>query len=380
MLASQRDLFSLPKDVHYLNCATLGPMSKRSEQAGLEALQVGRNPMLRTRDQFFEPVQRSRSLFAKLINANADHISIIPSVSYGIATVCNNIPLSSGDEVLVLEDQFPSNYYIWKRKCANTNASLVTVQKPKTEQISADWTNEIITAINPRTKVLAMCHVHWMDGTSFDLERISGRCKEYGTYLIIDGTQSVGALPFDVQKIQPDALVVASYKWLLSNYGLGYAYFGDRLLHGQPLEENWINKVRSNEFENLTNYDDTYQSGAARYSMGEQSNFISIAMANEALDMLNEIQPQNIQEYANRLTQSAWAKLSDAGVQIDASKSAYHMTGLRFGDGWDLQSIQTMLKENNVITSQRGSALRISVNMYNTPTDIDVLVNSILDR
>jgi len=380
MLACQRDLFSLPEDVHYLNCATLGPMSKRSEKAGIESLRIGRNPMLRSRNLFFDPVQKSKEQFAQLINSKSDSIAIIPSVSYGIATVCKNIQIQSGDEVIVLEDQFPSNFFIWRKKCQAVGAELVIIHDPKSDNKSTDWTSEIIAQINPKTKVVTMCHVHWMDGTYFDLERISEACKKHGTYLIIDGTQSVGALPFDVQKIKPDALIVASYKWLLSSYGLGFAYFSDRLLNGEPLEENWINKERSHEFENLTAYIEAYQPGAARYSMGEKSNFISMAITNEALDLLNEIGSSNIQAYAQFITEKPWQELAAAGIKIDPSKHSYHITGLRFDDRWDLKGIQERLQSRNVVTSQRGSALRISVNMYNKPDDIDALVDCILNR
>ena len=380
MIDCQKDLFTLPSDIHYLNCATLGPLNKLSELEGYHAIQRSVNPVMRTRDQFFDPVETSKALFAQLINANSDHIAIIPSVSYGIAIAANNIDLEQKEEVVILEDQFPSNYYIWKQKCERANALLKIVSAPNTPNKSEAWTNDILNAINDKTKVVAMGNVHWMDGTHFDLKAIGERCREFGTYLIIDGTQSVGALPFDVAEVQPDVLVVASYKWLLGAYGVGFGYFSNRMFAGDPLEINWINKVRSNEFENLTSYLEADRPGAAKFSMGEQSNFISIAMVNEALKLLNEWQPQNIQEYTKALTTAAWDELSKAGITIDPTKKSYHMTGLRFGKEWDMDALQNALKQNQVIVSQRGSALRISVNVYNEMKDIEALVNIILEH
>lgn len=355
-------------------------MNIHSERKGKEALILGRNPIDRSRDQFFEPVQRSKTLFGKLINAPSAHIAIIPSASYGLATAANNIDLQKGDEVLILQDQFPSNYYIWKQKCDLIGAHLNVVAAPDSSNRSADWTADIISSISSKTKIVAMANVHWMDGTYYDLESIGKKCREHGSYFIIDGTQSVGALPFDVEKIQPDALIVASYKWLLGSYGLGYAYFGERLLGGQPLEMNWINKERSHEFENLTDYIDTYQPGAARYSMGEQSSFISIAMNNAALELLDQWKPANIQSYTQKLTNDAWQTLKAGGISIDTNKPSHHITGLRFPKRWDMDQLQEVLKANNIIVSRRGSALRISVNIYNEASDIEALVNVILNN
>lgn len=379
-IGCQKSLFSLPADLHYLNNAAGGPMNINAERKGMEALMLGRNPIMRTRDHFFEPVQKAKTSFGQLVNTSSDRIAIIPSASYGLATAANNIELKKDDEIIILEDQFPSNYYIWKDKCNKSGAKLTIISAPDSTQKSLDWTTDIITAINPKTKVVAMGNVHWMDGTYYDLEAIGKECRQHGSYFIIDGTQSVGALPFDVKKVQPDALIVASYKWLLGIYGQGFAYFGDRLLGGQPLEINWINKERSYDFENLTDYIDDYQPCAARYSMGEQSSYIAIAMVNESLELLNQWGPSNIQTYAKSLTHDAWQILKSEGIIIDTSKPSHHMTGLRFNDQWDMNHLQEKLKENNIVVSRRGTALRVSVNMYNEARDINALVRTILSN
>jgi len=376
----QKSQFSLPSDIHYLNNATLGPLNIHSEQSGKEAMILGRNPLLRTRDQFFDPVERSRSLFGKLVNADPDYIAIIPSASYGLATVAKNIDLHQDDEIVVLQDQFPSNYYIWQHKCIKDGALLNIVSAPDSLTRSADWTAEILDSITPKTKIVAISNVHWMDGSYYDLKAIGKRCREHGTYLIIDGTQSVGALPFDVEEVKPDALIVAGYKWLLGSYGLGYAYYGPRLRSGEPLEINWINMEHSHDFENLTDYRNNYRSGAARYSMGEQSSFISIAMNNEALDLINTWGPTNIQSYAKSLTSDVWQSLQAAGIAIDNHKPSHHMTGLRFSNKWNMNQLQEALKAENIIVSRRGSALRVSVNIYNEAKDLEALAKVILSN
>jgi selenocysteine lyase/cysteine desulfurase len=118
-----------------------------------------------------------------------------------------------------------------------------------------------------------MGHIHWADGTLFDLVAIRKKAHSLGAKLIIDGTQSVGALPFSVQEIQPDALICAGYKWLMGPYSIGMAYYADSFNDGQPLEYNWINRLNSEDYSQLVNYQDSYKPKADKYSVGESSNF-----------------------------------------------------------------------------------------------------------
>lgn len=81
-----------------------------------------------------------------------------------------------------------------------------------------DPVQRLKAAIDEHTALVTLGHVHWADGTLFDLKAIRRKTAEAGTWLVVDGTQSVGALPFDVQEIQPDALICAGYKWLMGPY------------------------------------------------------------------------------------------------------------------------------------------------------------------
>ncbi len=142
-----------------------------------------------------------------------------------------------------------------------------------------------------------MASVHWMNGTKFDLERIGSKCREVGAKLIIDGSQSVGALPIDVQKFKIDALICAAYKWLMGPYSVALSYIHEDFNEGIPLEESWMTRPNSDRFDRLTNYVEGYKPGAARFDVGQTSNFISGPMLNESLGQLLSWGVQEIQEY-----------------------------------------------------------------------------------
>ncbi len=120
------------------------------------------------------------------------------------------------------------------------------------------WNSRIIEAIDADTALVALPHVHWTDGTQFDLVEIGRRAREVGAALVVDGTQSVGALPFDVQIVQPDALICSAYKWLLGPYSIALGYFGSRFDNGVPLEETWLGRLGSEDFTKLINYQSQY--------------------------------------------------------------------------------------------------------------------------
>ncbi len=154
MLSCQKDKFSLPAEAHYLNCAYMSPMLKSAEQAGMEAMALKRDPSRIKSEDFFSTCSELRQEFAHLIGVeNSDSIAIIPSVSYGIANAANNIHLSSGDEVVILGEQFPSNVYAWTERAKKTGAKIVTIHSP--DNISdrvASWNERIIEAINDKTR------------------------------------------------------------------------------------------------------------------------------------------------------------------------------------------------------------------------------------
>ena len=101
--------------------------------------------------------------------------------------------------------------------------------------------------------------------------------------MIIDGSQSIGALPYDNENIKPDALFTVGYKWLLGPFSLGRGYYGEYFDGGIPLEENWVNRKHSKDFQNLVNYTDEYGPIAARYNVGQNSNFHLVPILNETI-------------------------------------------------------------------------------------------------
>ena len=136
-----------------------------------------------------------------------------------------------------------------------------------------------------------------LSGVVFDVVKIGEKCRENGTLFVVDGTQSVGVMPFNVETIQPDALIVSAYKWLFGPYSTGFGYFGPFFDDGVPIEESWMNRLHSNNFKDLCQLQSLYRPKAQRYNVGEFTQFIQCAMSMAAIDKVLFWGVSNIQNY-----------------------------------------------------------------------------------
>ena len=309
MLPCQRHLFDIPEDVAYLNCAYMSPLMKPVLEAGTAGLIRKAHPWELTADKFFSAADEFRAIAAPLLDCSADDIAIVPSASYGISTAARNLRVAKGQSILVLAEQFPSNYYPWQRLAEERSADLKIVPWPQDD----DWTSAVLNSLSADVAIAALPHVQWTSGGRLDLVCIGEACRKLGAAVVLDLTQSLGALPFSARDVQPDFAVAASYKWLLGPYSVGLLYVAPKWQqHGIPLEENWIQRANARDFSSLILYNERYDAGARRFDMGERSNFALLPAAVRAMKQLLEWKVAQISETAgalNRQLASAAAEL-----------------------------------------------------------------------
>lgn len=379
--------FKLPAGIHYFNCATRSPFSQSVEEAGYEAIARQTNPFGLHPDEFFGGAVRVRALFSQLIsNPDPDRIAVIPSVSYGMAIVARNLPykpgIDRGQQIVLIDGEFPSDVYAWDRVGTELGLQITVVPRPDTFPLGPAWNERVLAAIGPNTALVVVPPVHWMYGIRFDLEAIGQRARTVGAWLAVDGTQSVGAMPFDLSVVQPDALICVGYKWLMGPYSLGLAYYGPAFDNGVPLEEGWANRIDSNQFHRLTDYQPAYRPKAFRYNVGESAHFIQMPMLEVALTQLLDWRPDRIQAYTKALMADAWPALEDLGCRVEPENGnqgrCHHLVGLWLPDHADPMAVSQALQARQVSVSARAGILRISPHVYNDETDVAALVQALL--
>jgi selenocysteine lyase/cysteine desulfurase len=377
-LACQRTAFSLPQGLHYLNCAYMGPLPRVVQEAGVAGIQRKADPSSGiVAADFFTESSEVRRLFAQVVHADdAARVAIIPAVSYGMAIVARNTSIAPGQNIVISGEDFPSNMHTWRRAAKKSGAELRVAAAPaEAPGRGAAWNARVLEAIDAQTAVVSLPHVHWTDGTRFDLLTIGRAAQDAGAAMVVDGTQSVGALPIDVREVRADALICAGYKWLLGPYSIGAAYFGPRYDGGEPLEDNWIARRGSEDFQRLVDSEDEYAPGAIRYDVGERSNFILLPMFIAALRMILELTPARIQRYCRDLVGPPIERARALGFAVeDEQWRGAHLFGLRTPPQLDLKRLHEALQHRKVFASLRGSALRVSPNVYNDEADLDALV------
>jgi len=375
----QKHLFQMPDGIHYLNCAYMSPLLKSVEERGIEGMRLKRNPLSIKPVDFFTGAVSVRQKFARMVQCDPVQVAIMPSVSYGMNSVIRNISCGVGQHALTLSEEFPSCYYTAQRWCMEHEAELrVIARKDDLPDKGRDWNERILDAINRDTAFVVMASVHWMNGTKFDLQRIGERCREVGAKLIVDGSQSVGALPIDVEACKIDALICAAYKWLMGPYSTALSFIHKDFNKGVPLEESWMTRPNSERFDRLTNYEKGYKPGAVRFDVGQSSNFVFLPMLDEALGQLLEWGVQEIQEYSRLLGIPLIKYFIEKGSAVDDEEHrAHHLMGLQLPSGTNGEELVDELKSRNVYVSLRGNNIRISINVFNDETDIRELIDAL---
>ena len=371
-----RDLFALPADIAFLNCANMAPQLRAITEIGIQAVKRRETPWMIDSYEWFGRAEELRSAVAELMDADADGIALVHAASYGIAVAAANTPLAAGQNVVVLEHQFPSNVYAWRALADARGAELRTARKDAADS----WTGAVLDAIDDDTAIVAVPNCHWTDGALVDLVRVGERARAVGAALIVDASQSLGAYPISVREVQPDFLVSVGYKWQLGPYGLAYLYVAPKWRErSRPLEASWLTRAGAEDFSSLVDYVDEYQPGARRFDMGEYPQFILLPMALAAIRQLLEWEPKKIQATLAGLTSLIAHEAAELGCSVLADdRRVGHMLGVRFRGGLPAE-LPKRLAGARVYVSVRGDAIRVSPNVYNSEEDAARLIELLRD-
>ena len=371
-LPVQRELFDIPEDVAYFNCASLAPLLKAAVEAGAAAAARRAQPWLIGEDDWFTEAEERRALFARLAGLDPEGVALVPTTSYGLAVAAANLEARPGQRILVMADDYPSNRYTWQRFARRTGAELVVVER----RDGRSWGEAVLQALDERTAVVTVLAAHWTDGGAVDLTAIGARAREAGAALVVDASQALGAMPLDLAAARPDHLVTVGYKWLLGPFALGYLYVDERHRDGVPLEENWISRAGSQDFAALIAYQDRYQPGARRFDVGGRTHFETTPMAVAALRQLLDWEVPRVAATLGQLTDHIQRRVEAIGLRLTSSDRVPHMLGIALPDRARATAARA-LAQAGVFVGIRGASLRVSPHLWTTDQDVDRLVGAL---
>ncbi|MES2433157.1 MAG: aminotransferase class V-fold PLP-dependent enzyme [Pseudomonadota bacterium] len=370
ILASQRHLFAIPDDVTYLDAAYMSPIPNCAAEAGAKGTRVKAAPWDMTIANYYDEAEQARALAASFIGATADDIAIIPATSYGIAVAAANASVPPGSVIMMMENEHTSNRYAWYELAQQKGAQVVTVPR----QPDQPWAEALVAAIHASTapvSVVAGSIVHWFEGTSVDIQAVSDATHAAGAALVLDGTQWVGAVPFDVTRVRPDFLSFATYKFLLGPYRLAFLYADKAWQHtGRPIEFHSWNRLGGDRSDFYLQTMPDYLPGARRFDMGERSDFAVLPVAIKSLELLKSWGTTAVAERLKHLNHLIWETAQQhgfGGPQPDLR--AAHISVVELGDKYH-DDLARQLKQNKVFVTIRGTKMRITPHVYNNDADI----------
>jgi selenocysteine lyase/cysteine desulfurase len=374
MLASQRALFEMPRDICYLNSASYSPLPLRTQETARAA--VGRKGTPWTLEPSFADGQheRARAAAARLIDADPADMALIPSISYGVATAAKILTIERGARVLVLDNDHSSPVLEWQTRADAQGFAVETVSRPD----DGDWTSAVLAAIErsgaPPISLASISSVHWSDGGLIDIERIAASLRLRGARFLIDATHGVGVLTMDVRRLDPDFVIFPTYKWLLGPYGRAFLYVAKRHQGGIPLEQTAFGR-RDVRAENEVYFTDVrYLADARRFDMGERDHFISMEMASIGMEMMAEWGASAIAQRLQMLTERIAEGVRGLGVSApERSVRAPHILSLGFKDGMPAGLIEGLASEGIYVAARLGR-MRISPHVFNDEADVDRFV------
>jgi selenocysteine lyase/cysteine desulfurase len=374
MLASQRALFEMPRDVCYLNAASYSPLPLKTIEAGRAAVLRKGQPWSLSAGFANQQYERTRAAAARLIDAHPDDVALVPSVGYGVSTAAKSITLPRGSRVLVLENDHSSPVLEWHTRAEAQDLVIETVRQPD----DCDWTSAILAAIErpgaPPVILASISSVHWSDGGLVDVEKVSAALKRQGAVFLIDATHHVGVLDLDVTRLDPDFVMFPTYKWLIGPYGRAFLYIAKRHQNGIPLEQTAPARRKVHAEDDVYFVDLSYLPDARRFDMGERDHFISMEMAAIGMEMMAEWGTSAIVQRLAMLTDRITERLSDAGHSVpDKRFRAPHILSLSFKEGMPAGLIEGLASEN-IYVARRLRRMRISPHVYNDEADCDRFV------
>lgn len=378
----------------YVDTASRSVLPLGVQNAGLGAVKRKTKPWYGFTDAGDEAVSDIRTFFSRLINSPSPIcIGFAPATSTAISLVAANVArtnrLVKGQSVLLVESEMGSAVYPWQDACKHTGATMKVVPSPS---MTGSWVEAIIHELDDQVAVIAVPHVHWCDGSFIDLEKLSqhldARFGSNRPLLIIDATQSLGVLPFNVAAIKPSFVCCSVHKWLCCPYGMSLMYVAPEFHNiWEPIDHHERSRMGSDQpawdelgvMDNAVGYPVPFMAGARRFDFGGRPNPIIVPMVREALRLVLFWTPEYIQTYLRNLTDQLVSCLQLSCPLLDwkpREERCGHILGVRFRS-WSgtaaassVATLGKLLKERNVIVSVRSGWLRIAPYVFNTGAEM----------
>lgn len=351
----------------YMNHAALGPIPTPVMQATRRALENRQTGSIDSFEKELPVLTETRERISRLIGAAGGHqIAYVHNTTTALNMIANGLDFSEGDEVLLFEQEFPSNVYPWlTQQYRGVRPRFIPAE-------SGCFSLDAIAArITPKTRVLALSAVQFLSGFRAPLREMCDLCHRHGVFVIADGIQASGISPVNVAESGVDAYCSGAHKWLLSPQGIGFMYlrdaFRDRLrLTGKgwlSVEDIW----------DLFNFEQPHYADMKRFEGGTY-NIPAVFGLCESLKVLEQAGIAHIREHVLGLHHIIEKPLREAGCTLYGSEDEERRAGIITFDLPALanaEDVRQALEQHRIYASIRDGKLRFSPFFYTMPQEVE---------
>ncbi len=368
-----RALFPVTRHYNYLNHAAVSPPPAATIAAIQNLLKdVSEHGAVNFRS-WIATKQRTRQLLAEMLRARPEQVAFMRNTSDGLSTVANGLRWQEGDNLVTFRSEFPSNVYPWLRL---RDAFGIEVRMAEERDGRIDL-NELLGLIDTRTRLVAISQVQYASGFRADLERIGRAARDHDALLVVDVIQGLGVIPVDVQAEFVDAAAGACHKWLLTPEGVGFLYLSDRARERiKPTLVGWISVPDPDDY---GNFSQGWNRGTLAWETGTGPAAL-IHGLEQSIKLLTQTGIECIQSHLETLTDYLCERLANKPYRIVSSRKQNEKSQIvciQHTGNLSSMDLYSHLKDRGIITAPRGDRLRISPHLYNTPEEIEALVNAL---
>lgn len=351
--SAHKALFPILQDCTYLDTGTVGISAPQHAAAAAAFFNEGKCQGALGREKWQDKAAEVKGKLAAWLDVETSEIEFFSGTTDALNIISHSMEWKTGDEIVVVDDDFPSTRGAWQ---------VAEKSGAKIRKISIDSEPErgaqIAEALTPKTRLLAVSHVHSIAGTRLDLEQLGARCRESNTLFVVDGIHGFGALRPTLGKV--DAYMSGAFKWMLAGFGIAVCVIKHRLReHLLPSFRGYLNEPPSSELQFAhVNYPGIYTLDASLVLMGETIGWETIYKRTAAL--------------AGWLTED----LNAGNIQVVTPADA--QAGIVSFRVSDPEASRLKLLARGVHVAARGPYLRASPFFYNSRQDVKRLAELII--
>lgn len=355
----------------WLNCAHQGPLPKVAVAAAQEAIAWKIAPFHLTNSAHFTNVpQRLKHALARLIEADPADIILGNSASYGLHLLANGIRWQAGDEVLLMQGDFPCDILPWLG--LQERGVQVRFIQPRAHVVQPE---ELRAHLTPATKLFCTTLVHSLSGYAIDAAALGEICQAHNVRFVLNTSQALGARPFRLATTPVDALVNVGHKWLCGPYSTGFVWLKPELRESLSYNQNyWLAMQTADDLANDQSIPAIRTDlGARRYDVFGTANFFNFKPWTASVEYLLEQGIEAIAAHNQTLVTQLIEGLDQDKYELLSPANGAARSTLVFLSARERernQQVYARLVEEKIFVAQRVGKLRIAPHLYNTSTDI----------